>query len=34
MIDVPSMSVLRSIPLSGTPDGVAVGEPPAEWEGA
>jgi DNA-binding beta-propeller fold protein YncE len=34
MIDVPSMSVLRSIPLSGTPDGVAVGEPPAEWDGA
>jgi DNA-binding beta-propeller fold protein YncE len=27
MIDVPSMSVLRSIPLSGTPDGVAIAEP-------
>lgn len=27
MIDVPSMRVLRTIPLNGTPDGVAVVEP-------
>jgi len=27
MIDVPSMTVLRSVPLPGTPDGVAVLEP-------
>jgi len=27
MIDVPSMTVLRSVPVPGTPDGVAVLEP-------
>jgi YVTN family beta-propeller protein len=27
MIDVPSMTVLRSVPVAGTPDGVAVLEP-------
>jgi DNA-binding beta-propeller fold protein YncE len=25
VIDVPSMTVLRTVPLSGTPDGVAIG---------
>jgi hypothetical protein len=25
LIDVPSMTVLRTVPLPGTPDGVAIG---------
>ena len=33
MIDVPSMSVLRSVPLAGAPDGVAVAEPGGGWPG-
>jgi DNA-binding beta-propeller fold protein YncE len=32
MIDVPSMTVLRTVALPGTPDGVAIAEPRGEWE--